>query len=193
MAISNFHFGKDANDDLASFDRLSLDILQFSPVNHQYQFDSVLLVRPFFKYDRYEKLDNLQALFGKNGANIKAAADDPLPAAMFNPYLITYTSFPLDRGTIELTGTWKVRGGIIRSDNHVVIIDPRVTVRRKNKGSTWIPLTLIMSFIREKGNVIDYDIPITGDLKSPKFHLHDVLADLITKFTFLQRGRFGTG
>ena len=30
---------------------------------------------------------------------------------MFNPYLITYTSFPLDRGTIELNGTWNVRNG----------------------------------------------------------------------------------
>jgi hypothetical protein len=28
------------------------------------------------------------------------------PAAMFNPYLLSYTSFPLDRGTIELNGTW---------------------------------------------------------------------------------------
>ena len=285
LAINHFHFGKNLHDDLASFDRLSLDILQFSPVNHQYLFDSVSLVRPFFKYERYEKLDNLQAMFGKNGANIKAAADDPsrfnlvieiaryikvlsrnffrsdykinrmavyngnlqfndyavtekfsaslqpmeiiadsidkthswvnvslhtgikpygkasltvsinprdstdfnltykleqLPAAMFNPYLITYTSFPLDRGTLEATGAWKVRSGIIQSDNHLVIIDPRVTARRKNKGTTWIPLTLIMSFIREKGNVIDYDIPITGDLKSPKFHLHDVLVDLLT-------------
>jgi hypothetical protein len=37
-----------------------------------------------------------------------------------------------------------------------------------------------MSLIRERGNVIDYEIPITGDLKNPKFHLHDVLMDLLT-------------
>jgi hypothetical protein len=41
-------------------------------------------------------------------------------------------------------------------------------------------MPLIMSFIRERGNVIDYEIPITGDLKNPKFHLHDVLMDLLT-------------
>ena len=35
-----------------------------------------------------------------------------VPAAMFNPYLISYTSYPLDRGTIELNGTWNVRDGI---------------------------------------------------------------------------------
>jgi len=38
---------------------------------------------------------------------------------------------------------------------------------------------LIMFFIRERGNVIDYEIPITGNLKNPKFHLHDAIFDLL--------------
>jgi hypothetical protein len=102
-----------------------------------------------------------------------------LPVSMFNPYVITYTSYPLDRGTIELRGTWRVRNGFIQSDNHVVIIDPRRTKRVRNKDKSWLPLPLIMSLVRERGNVIDYEIPITGNLKDPKFHLKDVLVDLL--------------
>ena len=49
----------------------------------------------------------------------------------------------------------------------------------KNKDTKWIPIPLILSFIREPGNVIDYEIPITGNLKNPKFHLHDVFMDLL--------------
>ena len=41
-----------------------------------------------------------------------------LPASLFNPYIITYTSFPLDKGTIELNGTWNVIDGDIQSNNH---------------------------------------------------------------------------
>jgi hypothetical protein len=41
-------------------------------------------------------------------------------------------------------------------------------------------MPLIMSLIRDRGNVIDYEIPITGNLKNPKFHLHDVIMDLLT-------------
>ena len=37
-----------------------------------------------------------------------------LPVSMFNPYIISYTSFPLDRGTIEFKGTWNVRNGMIQ-------------------------------------------------------------------------------
>ena len=102
-----------------------------------------------------------------------------LPVSMFNPYVITYTSYPFDRGTLELRGAWWVRNGFIKSNNHLVVIDPRRTKRVINSDKSWLPLPLIMSLIRERGNVIDYEIPITGNLKDPKFHLHDVLVDFL--------------
>jgi len=102
-----------------------------------------------------------------------------IPISLFNPYLITYTSFPLDRGTIEFNGAWKVRKGIIQSENHLLIIDPRVGTRVKNKADKWIPVWLLMAFMRERSNVIDYSIPITGDLKSPKLHLRDVVFSIL--------------
>jgi hypothetical protein len=102
-----------------------------------------------------------------------------LPVSMFNPYTISYTSFPLDRGTLELKGTWNVRNGRIKSVNHLVVLDPRVTKRLRNKDNKWIPIPLIMFFIRERGNVIDYEIPITGNLRNPKFYLWDVILDIL--------------
>jgi len=102
-----------------------------------------------------------------------------LPVTMFNPYIISFTSFPLDRGTLEFNGSWIVRNGLIQSTNHLVIIDSRTSKRIRNKDTKWIPVPLIMTFIRERGNVIDYEIPITGNLKDPKFHLHYVVFDLL--------------
>jgi hypothetical protein len=284
IAINEFHFGRTPKDDYLSFEKLSLDIIEASPKNKKYLIDSIILDKPYFKYERYDYLDNLQTMFGKGGENIKsAAADDAqfnliieiaryveviaknflrsdylinrlaindgdikfndystsekfsvdlnplnieadsidkshsrinvnlvsgikpygnvkvalsinpqdssdfdlqynfqkLPVSMFNPYIITYTSFPLDRGTLELKGTWKVRNGNIQSDNHLLVIDPRITRRLRNKDTKWIPVPLIMALVRERGNVIDYEIPITGDLKSPKFNVWDVIGDLL--------------
>ena len=105
-----------------------------------------------------------------------------MPTSVFNPYIIKYTSFPLNRGTIELKGKWNVKNGMIQSDNHLVIIDPRTGERIKKKDNKWIPVPLIMYFVRERGNVIDYEIPITGNLKNPKFHLKDVLFDALENF-----------
>jgi len=284
LAINDFHFGITPKDDYASFDKLVLAIREMSPKKHIYFYDSVSLSRPYFKYELYDSLDNIQNMFGEKGANIVAAKADParfnlvieianyiklvaknffisnyrvnrlvvykgnlkfndfstsekfsielnplniiadsidkarkwvdvsvksgiepygnismdirvspkdsgdfdlqynflkLPVSMFNPYIRSYTSFALDRGTIEFRGNWNVRNGIIKSVNHLVLIDPRVTKRLRNKDLKWIPVPLIMSFIRERGNFIDYEIPITGNLKDPKFHLQDVFLDLL--------------
>ena len=283
MTINEFHLGKKPKDDLAAFDKLVVNITELDPKNLKYLFDTISLSHPFFKYELYDYLDNLQTMFGKNGANIekvnanagsfnliiamarwvkvlansffrsnynisclriskgdikfndfslserfalelnpltviadsinkdnnrvkvtiksiikpygnisadlsinsKDSSDfdmqyhfQKLAVSMFNPYIISYTSFPLDRGTLEFNGTWHVRKGLIKSTNHLVIIDPRVTKRLRNKDTKWIPVPLIMTFVRERGNVIDYEIPITGDLKNPKFHLYNVFFDL---------------
>ncbi len=104
---------------------------------------------------------------------------DKLPVSMFNPYLITYTSFPLDRGTVEIKGNWDVNNGFITSNNHLLVIDPRINNKQKRNGAKWIPMRFIMFFVRERGNVIDYQIPITGNLNDPKFKFKDVILDVV--------------
>ena len=96
-----------------------------------------------------------------------------VPLTMFNPYVITYTSFPLSKGTLELNGKWIVRNGKIQSVNHLVLIDPKLAIRLKRKESKRLPLPLILAFIRERDNLIDYEITITCYLKKPNFHMSD--------------------
>jgi len=104
-----------------------------------------------------------------------------LPVSIFNPYLINYTSFPLDRGTIEISGNWKVRNGIIKSDNHLTVIDPHVLRQQSHKSTKLISSPLIIFLTRQNGNIIDYQIPITGNLKDPTFHLHQVVFHIFEK------------
>lgn len=103
-----------------------------------------------------------------------------IPITLFNPYLIHYTSFPLDRGTLELKGDWRVRNGIINAQNRLTIIDPRIYKRIRGKDNKWLPMHLITYFVRERGNVIDYEVPIAGNLKDPKFRFKDVIFDVAT-------------
>lgn len=283
ISINDFHFGKDPGNDFVSFDKLTLSIIKLNPENLIYRYDSISLLHPYVKYEKYDHLDNLQSVFGEDGSNIESAKQNTeklnlvieiaryikvisssffksnfkinhfriydgeikfndysqsekfamglhlnikadsidkdrsrvnfsvfspikpfgslsasisvnpkdtsdfdlqyhltkLPLSMFNPYIITYTSFPLDRGTLEFNGNWRVRNGIIESRNHLVIVDPRTTRRIRNKDTKWIPVPLVMSFVRERGNYIDYEIPITGNLKDPKFHVGNVISDLL--------------
>ena len=101
-----------------------------------------------------------------------------VPLATANPYLVSFTSFPMENGTLRLNGIWNVRNGMIESRNHLLLVDPKLANRIKNKGNGWIPLPLVLACIKERGNVIDYEIPIEGDLKDPSFILKDVVGDL---------------
>jgi hypothetical protein len=284
IALNDVHFGKTKEEDYASFSRLAIVMDEVSPINRKYFFDSIILTKPYFKYEKYDNMDNLQMIFGKKMVNIDVAQSNPerfnliieianrlkilskyfpkshyklnklavydgefkfndfstneqfsvnlnpffisadsidkkhrnveiylksaiepygnakvmlrmnpkdtsefdinyqfekMSATLFNPYVISYTSFALDRGTVEFNGNWQVRKGNLQSQNHLVIIDPRVSKRIKNTDNKRLPLPLIMAFIRERGNVIDYQIPLTGSLKDPKFHWRDAVFDLI--------------
>ncbi|CAN5913950.1 hypothetical protein BH11BAC7_BH11BAC7_26480 [soil metagenome] len=284
LQFNDFHFGKDTNEDYCAFEKLVIQMNELSPKNHKYMFDSLLLYKPFFKFERYDHLDNVQTMFGKEGANLAAANANPakfnlvieignyvkmlsrnffssyyqvkrlaiydgnmiyndytleekfsisanpctlvadsidknhervklsfasaiLPygdlkldlsinpkdstdfdlnyrfdkfqVSMMNPFIIQYTSFALDRGIIELNGDWHVRNSYINSYNHLIILDPRIAGRKKNESSKYIPVNLIMAFARESGNVIDYEIPIKGNLKNPSFKLKDVIFDVL--------------
>lgn len=284
IALSDFHFGKDEKEDYFSFDKLVLNIREMNLRKGVRYFDTIMLVRPVIKYEKYDTLDNIQRMFGAQGSNIDSVKADPqnfnlvlefadfikslsstfrkdyfkinrfavedarfkfndfslaekfsvaldpftitadsidknsenitikavskiqpygrayatltinpkntgyfdlsykiqdVSAATFNPYLITYTSFPLDRGTIEFHGTWNVDNSVVNSVNHFIVLDPRVSEKVRKKDSKWIPMPLIMSFVRERGNVIDYEIPIKGNLKDPEFKIRDVITDLL--------------
>jgi len=283
FAINDLHTGEKPGDDYASFRKLTLAIIELSPRKHKYLFDSVSLNNPYFKYERYDYLDNLTRMFvsdesinavesqggkfnlvleignyikrlsqnffrsnykinrlaiysgdlefsdysmsekfnihlnpldvladsitknkSRVGVSIKTGIKpygnatilisinpndssdfdlnytlQKLPVAMFNPYLIQFTSFPVDRGTLSANGTWNVRNGNIKSNNHIVLIDPRLTKREQTKDIKRLPMRLIMALTRERGNVIDYEVPISGDLKDPKFHLRDVIVDIL--------------
>lgn len=284
ITVNDFHFGKTPKEDYASFEKLTIAMKEVSPMKQRYFIDSLTLIRPFFKYEQYDSLNNIETIFGEDGANIDSVQSDEsqfnlvleladyikelsnnffrsdfmiqkftiadanfrfvdyslsekfeiafnpftiyadsidkdnkrvniyaksqiepygnlnvvlsmdpkdstyfdlnyklkkFPATVLNPYLIYQTSYPLDRGTIELEGTWNVRNSKIQSKNNMTLLDPRFSQKINNKLTRWIPMKILMLFVKERGNVIDYEIPITGDLKDPKFHLRDVIFDVI--------------
>jgi len=285
VAINDFHIGKKEKEDFLSIDKLYIGIKDFNPKQFKYVMDSVTITHPFFVYERYDYLDNLQRMFGEGGSKIKeahadstkfnpiftiatqvqqiaenflksyykvgrvalyrgdikfndfsirekfavaanplnihandldknnnrlkiylstglnpfgninlSAAIDPknnntfevnyaiakIPLSIANPYLISYTSFPLDRGSLDFNGYFYAKNGNINSMNHLVILDPRVGKRlKKREDAKWIPVPLIMAFVRERGNVIDYEVPISGDMNNPKIHFKDIIFDLL--------------
>lgn len=285
LAVSDFHFGKTRKEDYASFKQFAINMIDVSPRNFKYIIDTVMLDEPYFKYEKYDYLDNVQRMFGKGGANYKEVKGDAtkfnlivvaarfvnelaknflqsyykikrvglydgnivfndfsprekfsiaanplniridsmdknyrwmnirmntglkpygsiavgvkinpndygdflidydvnkIPLSIANPYLLSFTSFPIDRGTISLNGKWVVKDSAINSDNRLLVLDPDHGKRVKKKDTKWIPIPLLLSIVRAPSNAIDFDIPIRGNLKNPKFVVKDAIMDVLT-------------
>lgn len=132
---------------------------------------------------KIEPYGSFSAFISMNPKNKKNMSGDykltNLPATMFNPYINTYTSYLLNRGKIQMNGNWSINNDNIQSMNHFLVLDPSDIKRSKGEDAKRVPLPIIMAFIRERGRIIEYEIPITGNLKNPKFHLSDVITDIL--------------
>lgn len=102
-----------------------------------------------------------------------------LPAALFNPYFVTYTSYPVDRGIIELGGATTVRSDILHSDNHLLILDTRVAGRMRKGDTKYEPMPLIIALLRNPGNAVDVNLPIAGNLHDPHFKIWNIVGQIV--------------
>ena len=106
-----------------------------------------------------------------------ALSNVPLP--MFNPYFVTYTSFPFNKGAMQVNGTWNVVNKQISSVNHLSIINPSRTDKWKNEGTLRLPVPFLLTLFRDWHRTIDFNVPITGNLDNPTYHLRDVILDVL--------------
>jgi hypothetical protein len=68
ISIEQFQFGPSIYEDYGSFQRLVLDFTEANPGGKKYLIDSIMLDRPYFRYERFDSLDNLALMFGKKGS-----------------------------------------------------------------------------------------------------------------------------
>ena len=284
LAFQNFHIGKNKTEDFASCTKFSVSAKLLNPLEYIYDFDSIIVEKPFLKYEMYDALDNIQMMFGEGGSNVVAADANPkrvnliieivrlverlarnvlrsdytldrlavregnfefvdysidgmfkaaaipfnlfadsiyntskrvhleinsglkpngrmhmnvsldpndssyfdkryrfenIPITMFNPYVVYYTRYQFDSGEINATGNWQVHEGNIDSKNHLVLVNPGVTKQNKDKQKKWIPMPFLLTLVKQKGNVIDYGIPIQGSLNDPNFKIWSIVSDAL--------------
>jgi hypothetical protein len=284
IGISNLHFGETKEKEIASLDSFLISFRELKPRDNLRFIDSIIVRKPFIKYEKYDQQDNWTRLLGVHSEKMnKARADSTkfnlllevvdyihdmvldffesnfkvdrfrvakgsllyndyslvkkfslgasevsitgdsiektrrtvdlkmncmirpygslqaflkvnskdkkdmdlvyhlqdISAAAFNPLIIEATSYPLDRGSVSGHGKWMIRDNIIQSENHLRIFEPHSDKRVNDPKVKHKPLPLLLFFLNERGNTIDYELPITGDLKKPDYHPALIMTGLL--------------
>jgi hypothetical protein len=102
-----------------------------------------------------------------------------IPVPLFNPYSITYTSYPFNDGIISMNGNWLVKDKKIISTNHILVQKAALATKVKKEDAKKLPVRVALFFVRDVDRQIDLSIPITGDLKNPKYHLRSVIIQAV--------------
>lgn len=98
-----------------------------------------------------------------------------------------YAAYPLQEGVMDYTGTTRIQGGRLDSENKIVVgrlkFGPKTDIH--DTGIYVLPLRLAASLLKDVHGNIDLDVPVKGDLNDPAFKVWpivwQVLKNLVVK------------
>jgi len=85
------------------------------------------------------------------------------------PYSATFVGRKIDSGFLDLSLWYLIKDGKLDGKNNVVIHKIKLGESVKSDSAVSLPLQLAISILQDSNNVIDLNLPISGNLDSPEF------------------------
>ena len=109
-----------------------------------------------------------------------------LQLPQFTPYTVELFACPIDSGELALQVDATIYHGKLSCENQITIDNPEIgkkSVRSKAPYKN-IPLKLGVDLLKSEQGVVVLDVPVKGDLNSPKFKLGKVIGRAFAKVFF---------
>ena len=104
----------------------------------------------------------------------------------FSPYTEHFFGYPLTNGTLALQANASVINGHLSADNKITIEHPEVGKKAKLRKPVYknVPLKLGVEMLTSAQDIMLLEVPVTGDITSPKFRFGKVAARAFAKVFF---------
>ena len=89
----------------------------------------------------------------------------------FNPYVAKFAGYRIESGNLSAELTYEVKDGRLVGQNSLVFEEMRLGEKVESASAMDIPLELAVALLADSKGRITLDIPVTGNLKDPKFDL----------------------
>ncbi|MBR0296465.1 MAG: DUF748 domain-containing protein [Paludibacteraceae bacterium] len=120
---------------------------------------------------------------GQHTLNIRLTGVD---ITDFSQYAEYYFGYPLNNGILSLQSAATIRNGYLNSDNKITIDHPEVGKKmklRKPKIKN-VPLKLGVDMLTSAQGIMVLEVPISGNITSPKFRFGKVAGRAVAKVFF---------
>lgn len=104
----------------------------------------------------------------------------------FSPYTEHFFGYPLLNGTLALQSNSVITNGRLNSQNKITVNEPEVGKRKRLTKAQYknVPLKLGVELLTSAQNIMVLEVPVTGDIASPKFRFDKVVGRAVAKVFF---------
>lgn len=99
---------------------------------------------------------------------VKLDAGDLTP---FTPYAEKFLGYPLNKGALSLDLRYSIRDRRLNASNVVALDQFTLGARTDSTSATKLPVKLAVALLKDREGRIALDLPVTGSLDDPKFHI----------------------
>ena len=86
------------------------------------------------------------------------------------PYTVKFAGREIAEGKVDLELSYNIVDGKLSANNQLVLSALKLGERIETTGAMDLPLDLAVALLKDGNGVIDFEIPITGDMNDPKFN-----------------------
>jgi|GEM_PF-1169537 len=101
----------------------------------------------------------------------------------FTPYSGKFAGYKIDKGKLSLALDYKLSNNKLVAENQVILDQLTLGDAVDSENATSLPINFALSLLKDKDGVIDFNLPIRGDINNPDFHYSNLvwgaLGDLI--------------
>ncbi|MBL0709494.1 MAG: DUF748 domain-containing protein, partial [Colwellia sp.] len=93
----------------------------------------------------------------------------------FTPYSGKFAGYKIDKGKLSLALDYKLSDDTLVAENQVTLDQLTLGERVDSENATSLPLNFALSLLKDEHGVIDFNLPIRGDINNPDFHYSDLV------------------
>lgn len=93
----------------------------------------------------------------------------------FSPYTEFYIAHPITQGEFNYKTSVEITGNKLKNDNHIRISELDFGDKTKDKNTIKAPVRLGLYLLKDKNDVIDFDLPVSGNPSDPDFRLGKII------------------
>ncbi|MCB5161274.1 DUF748 domain-containing protein [Marinomonas algarum] len=96
----------------------------------------------------------------------------------FSSYISSVLGYQIDSGQLDLDLKLKAEDGVLNGNSNIVLREFELGGRKESSSvikAGAVPLNIAVGILKDSNNVIDLDIPFSGDIDNPEFGWRDFL------------------